>query len=483
MTHQTIPLRPAGAAVWELEPRGDARVPARFIATGDMLASICEDHASLQQLRNVATLPGLVGSVWAMPDMHMGYGFPIGGVAATDADTGVISPGGVGYDINCGVRLLAFDLQEGELRPRLPHVADLLYQHVPCGVGRGGDVKADPRELKQVMLRGAAWAIERGFGGSCDLERIEEGGCIRGADPEQVSARALERGRDQLGTLGSGNHFMELGVVDEVYDDAAASAFGLRPGQITLLLHSGSRGLGHQVCTDSLRTMQPAMLRHGIAVPDVQLCCVPLDSPEGEAYLGAMNAAVNFAFANRQILAGRAVRALCEALDAPPQRLRPRTVYEVAHNIAKLETHLVDGERRRVCVHRKGATRAFPAGHPDVPAAYRSVGQPVLIPGDMERYSFVLVGRPAAMELTFGSTCHGAGRRLSRTAARKRERHRAIARELADRGIHVRAADLRTQQEETAAAYKDVAEVVEAVAQAGISDKVVRLRPLAVVKG
>lgn len=483
MAHETIHIRPAGEAIWELEPRRDGRVPARFIATPDMLAAIREDNESLQQLRNVATLPGVVGRVWAMPDMHMGYGFPIGGVAATDARTGSISPGGVGYDINCGVRLLAFDLREDELRPRLSHVADVLYQQVPCGVGRGGDVKVDPRELKRVMLRGAAWAVEHDFGGASDLEHIEERGCIQGADPEQVSARALERGKDQLGTLGSGNHFMELGVVDEVYDLAAARAFGLAQGQVTLLLHSGSRGLGHQVCTDSLRSMQPVMQRYGITVPDVQLCCVPLDSPEGAAYLGAMNAAVNFAFANRQILAGRAVRALCEALEATPGELRPRTVYEVAHNIAKLETHRVEGELRRVCVHRKGATRAFPAGHPDVPAAYRAVGQPVLIPGDMERYSFVLVGRPAAMELTFGSTCHGAGRRMSRTAARRQERHRSIAREMADRGIHVRAADLRTQQEETAAAYKDVAEVVEAVARAGISDKVARLRPLAVVKG
>ena len=483
MTHEPLQIRPVGTALWEVEARADARVPARFIATPDMLPSIRQDLESLHQLRNVATLPGTVGAAWAMPDMHMGYGFPIGGVAATDARTGVISPGGVGYDINCGVRLLAFDLHERELRPHLPHVADVLYAEVPCGVGRGGDVRVDPRELKRVLQGGAGWAVERGFGGAGDLDHIEEGGCIRGADPDQVSPRALERGKDQLGTLGSGNHFMELGVVDEIYDDQAARAFGLALGQVTLLLHSGSRGLGHQVCTDFLRTMQPAMQRYDIVVPDIQLCCVPLESPEGRSYLGGMNAAVNFAFANRQILAGRAVRALCRALDASDRRLRTRTVYEVAHNIAKLETHQVEGGQRRVCVHRKGATRAYPAGHPDVPAAYRAVGQPVLIPGDMERYSFVLVGKPGAMELTFGSTCHGAGRRMSRTAARKQERHRPIAREMEDRGIFVRAADLRTQQEETAAAYKDVAEVVEAVALAGISGKVARLRPMAVVKG
>jgi tRNA-splicing ligase RtcB len=483
MATQFLKIRPAGEAIWELESRADGRVPARFIATHGMLDAIREDRESLEQLRNVATLPGALGSVWAMPDVHMGYGFPIGGVAATDAERGVISPGGVGYDINCGVRLLAFALQESDIRARLPHIADLLYAHVPCGVGRGGDVRAAPHELQAVLARGAAWAVERGFGDRADIEHVEEQGCMGGADPAQVSARALERGKDQLGTLGSGNHFMEVGVVDELYDQEAARAFGLRVGQVTLLLHSGSRGLGHQVCTDFLKTMEPAMVRHRIQVPDRQLCCVPLESPEGRAYLGAMNAAVNFAFANRQILAGRAVKALCAALEITPRELGARTVYEIAHNIAKLETHVIAGKPRRVCVHRKGATRAFPAGHADVPADYRDVGQPVLIPGDMERYSYVLVGTAEAMRLTFGSTCHGAGRRLSRTAARKQERHRAIARELEDRGIHVRSANLRTQQEETAAAYKDVADVVDAVVAAGISRKVARLRPLVVVKG
>jgi tRNA-splicing ligase RtcB len=479
----SIKVREVGNGVYEVETRPDARVPARFIASRELLASIRSDETSLRQLQNVATLPGILGTAWAMPDMHMGYGFPIGGVAATDAETGVVSPGGVGYDINCGVRLLAFDLTEADVRPRLAAVADTLFRHVPCGVGRGGTVKAGPPEMKRVLTRGGRWAVDRGFGGSEDLRHVEEESCMAGADPEAVSERAFARGKDQLGTLGSGNHFLELGVVDAVFDAPAAEAMGLRPGGLTLILHTGSRGLGHQVCTDSLKTMKGAMHRHGITVPDPQLCCVPIRSPEGAAYLGAMNAAVNFAFANRQILASLAVDGLAEGLGVRPESLKARTVYEVAHNIAKMETHTVDGARRRVCVHRKGATRAFPPGHPDVPDAYRAVGQPVLIPGDMERYSFVLAGRPRAMELTFGSSCHGAGRRLSRTKARARSRGRAIAREMESRGILVRAASLRTQQEETADAYKDVAEVVDAVAEAGLSIVVARLRPLAVVKG
>lgn len=479
----SIKIRAAGASVWEVEARPDARVPARFIASPELLPSIREDTQSLTQLQNVATLPGILGAAWAMPDMHMGYGFPIGGVAATDPETGVVSPGGVGYDINCGVRLVAFDLGEDDLRRRLTAVADTLFQHVPCGVGRGGQVKAGPREMRRVLARGARWAVERGFGSERDLLHVEEQGTMAGADPDAVSERAMARGKDQLGTLGSGNHFLELGVVDRIYDPAAASALGLEEGRVTLILHSGSRGLGHQVCTDFLKNMKGAMSRHGIRVPDPQLCCVPIRSAEGAAYLGAMNAAVNFAFANRQILAGLAVDALATALGATSEGIGARTVYEVAHNIAKMETHRVDGVERKVCVHRKGATRAFPPGHPDVPEDYREVGQPVLIPGDMERYSFVLVGRPGAMETTFGSSCHGAGRRLSRTKARARARGRAIAREMAERGILVRAASRRTQEEETAEAYKDVALVVEAVAAAGLSALAARLRPMAVVKG
>jgi tRNA-splicing ligase RtcB len=479
----SIQLRSVGRNIWEVEARPDARVPARLVASEELLPSIREDAQSLRQLQNVATLPGILGAAWAMPDMHMGYGFPIGGVAATDLDDGVVSPGGVGYDINCGVRLLAFGLTESDVRPHLQEVVDRLFETIPCGVGRGGDVKAGPAEMKRVLMNGARWGVERGFGGDSDLRHVEEGGRIEGADPDEVSAQAMARGKDQLGTLGSGNHFLELGVVDEVFARQPAQALGLEPGRVTLILHTGSRGLGHQVCTDFLKRMKPAMYRHGIQIPDPQLCCVPLNSPEGKAYLGAMNAAVNFAFANRQILAAKAVEGLARGLGARTEALGARTIYEVAHNIAKIETHVIDGERRRVCVHRKGATRAFPPGHPELPEDYRSLGQPVLIPGDMERYSFVLVGREGSMTHTFGSSCHGAGRRLSRTAARKAAGGRAIAREMASRGILVRSASRRTEAEEIADAYKDVAEVVEAVEAAGLSTVVARLRPIAVVKG
>jgi tRNA-splicing ligase RtcB len=344
-------------------------------------------------------------------------------------------------------------------------------------------VKVGPRDLRDVLRQGGEWAVERGFGTARDLEHVEEGSRMAGADPARVSARALERGKDQLGTLGSGNHFLELGVVDEVFEAEAARAYGLHVGGVTLILHSGSRGLGHQVCTDSLKTMRGAMARYGVHVPDPQLCSVPVQSEEGEAYLAAMNAAVNFAFANRQILGVEGIRGLAEGLGTKPERLGARTVYEVAHNIAKMEKHTVEGRERTVCVHRKGATRAFPAGHPHVPADYRRVGQPVLIPGDMERYSYVLAGRPGAMEHTFGSTCHGAGRRLSRTRARAQARGRAIAKEMKARGILVRSASRRTEEEETAEAYKDVSSVVEAVAEAGLSAVVARLRPMAVIKG
>jgi len=469
--------------IYEVEGRADGRVPARFVASPALLDAIREDEASLEQLRNVATLPGVVGAAWAMPDMHMGYGFPIGGVAATDPEEGVISPGGVGYDINCGVRLLAFDVAPRDVRARLSAVADALYEDVPCGMGRGGVLRVGQDELDRVLREGARFAVERGFGEARDLRHVEEGGCMAGAEPGRVQERARARGAGQIGSLGSGNHFLELGVVDEVFDEDAARAFGLAPGTVTILLHTGSRGLGHQVCSDALGRMRSAMRRHGIEVPDPQLCCVPLSSDEGRAYLGAMNAAVNFAFANRQVLAATATRALARGLGVDPAALRARTVYEVAHNIAKWEEHEVDGERRRLCVHRKGATRAFGPGHPELPEDYRDVGQPVLIPGDMERASFVLAGRAGAMARTFGSSCHGAGRRLSRRQSRKRSQGRAIARELEDRGILVRSASLRTQQEEVAAAYKDAAEVVDAVARAGISTTVARLRPLAVVKG
>ena len=473
-------LQKVEEAIWDIPKTGAMRTSARIVSTKGMLRTLDD---SLKQIRNVAELPGIVGHALAMPDIHYGYGFPIGGVAAFDMDEGVVSPGGVGYDINCGVRLMASDLTYDEVKAKLEGIANALFNGIPSGVGRGGDVKLNKQEEKRVLENGAAWAVERGYGTEGDLANIEEQGTMPGADPEAVSDRALNRGRDQIGTLGAGNHFVEFGIVQEVYDEELARALGLRKDQVTLIIHSGSRGLGHQVCDDQIKVMRRVMRKYGIEVPDEQLCCAPISSPEGQSYLGAMCSAVNYAFANRQMLAHRARRAVHKALDIPKDRLLFRTVYEVAHNIAKIEEHEYEGERRPLCVHRKGATRAFAAGRPELPEHYREVGQPVLIPGDMGRYSYVLVGLQGAMDKTFGSTCHGAGRRMSRREANRRAGGRRIDRELRDKGIIVRAASKRGLTEEMSDAYKDVSDVVEAVVEAGLSAKVARLRPLAVVKG
>ena len=455
------------------------------IVYGDaaLAGDLCNDP-SLEQVRNVAHLPGIVGASLAMPDVHWGYGFPIGGVAATSADGGVISPGGVGYDINCGVRLLRSGLSRTDVADHLPRIADRMYHNVPTGVGaRRRDLHLSFRDLRAVLERGAAWAVARGYGTEAELERVEERGCLPGADPDLLSARALERGRPQLGTLGSGNHFAELQYVSEIYDEPVAAAFGLRLDQITIMLHSGSRGLGHQVCHDHLRVMVEASRVYGITLPDRQLCCAPLESPEGRRYLAAMSAAANFAFANRQVMAHWVRESVAEALGIAPEATRLDTLYDVCHNIAKLETFQIDGRPQRLCVHRKGATRAYPPGHPDTPAPYRHVGQPVLVPGDMGRYSYVLVGTARAMRETFGSTCHGAGRRMSRRQAKRVGDARGLIGELRARGIHVRAAGLATVAEERPEAYKDVADVVRIVHDAGVSTRVAQLRPLAVIKG
>ncbi|HXG15411.1 MAG TPA: RtcB family protein, partial [Calidithermus sp.] len=404
----------------------------------------------------------------AMPDIHQGYGLPVGGVVATDVESGVVSPGAIGFDINCGVRLLATDLDAATVTPRLRELVDVLYSAIPTGVGSRGRISLTDRDLADVLARGAAWAVERGYGVPEDLRHLESEGRIPGADPEQVSAQARERGRQQLGSLGSGNHFLEVQVVDEVYDPEAAERLGLRPNQVTVMIHTGSRGLGHQVCTDYLKVTEAALRRYGIAVPDRQLACAPVGSDEARRYLGAMRAAANFAFANRQLLAHWTREVFQRVLGTPPAAVR--VVYDVAHNIAKEEEHAVNGERRRVLVHRKGATRAFP-------------DQPVLVPGDMGRYSFVLLGTEAAMRETFGSTCHGAGRVLSRTAAVKAARGRRIADELAARGVIARATGRDALAEEMPEAYKDVKDVVEVVHRFGISRKVARLRPIGVVKG
>ncbi|MDX1607273.1 MAG: RtcB family protein, partial [Candidatus Competibacterales bacterium] len=471
------------ACRWRIPRQGAMRTDGLVFASPEMMQTLRQEQA-LDQVANVATLPGIVGSSMAMPDIHWGYGFPIGGVAAFDADSGVVSPGGVGYDINCGVRLLRSDLAETDLQPVIETLADSLFRNVPSGVGsQRRDLKLSTAQTRQVLAKGAGWAVAQGYGDAADLDHIEEQGCIKGADPELVSDRALERGRSQLGTLGSGNHFLEIQTVEAVYDERAAEVLGLFPGQITVSIHTGSRGLGYQVCDDSLKVMLKAARKYGIELPDRQLCCAPLSSPEGRDYLAAMAAAANFAFANRQLITAWVRESFETVLGRGPADLRLSTIYDVCHNIAKWEHHEVEGRKRRLCIHRKGATRAFPPGHPETPAAYRAIGQPVLIPGDMGRYSYVLLGTPAALQETFGSTCHGAGRVLSRQAAKKAARGRDLIGELASRGVHIRAAGRATIAEEIPDAYKDVAEVVEVVAQAGIGRVVARLRPLAVVKG
>ncbi len=448
------------------------------------LESHALDEAALTQVANVACLPGILGRSLAMPDIHWGYGFPIGGVAAFDAEEGVISPGGVGYDINCGVRLLRSDLTAEDVRPRVSDLVAALFARVPTGVGsHQREVRLSREDMAQVARLGAAWAVEQGYGDAEDLLVLEEQGCIRGADFRACSDRAYERGRDQLGTLGSGNHFCEVQVVDEVFDEEVARAFGLFLGSVTVLIHTGSRGFGHQVCTDYIPVMDRAARAAGVSLPDRQLACAPIRSEEGRRYFAAMAAAANFAFANRQMITAE-VREAFEAVFGRRQRgLGLKVVYDVAHNIAKFERHKVGKQEKLVCVHRKGATRALPAGHPDVPEPYRAVGQPVLVPGDMGRASFVLVGAPSALEETFGSTCHGAGRLLSRSQAIKAGKGHDIRKELERRGVLVRAAGSETLAEEMPEAYKDVSEVVEVVHAAGIARKVCRMRPIAVIKG
>ncbi len=473
-----------GPYLWRIPPdaKPGMRVPGLILADESLMAQIRRD-ASLEQVANAATLPGIVKASLAMPDIHQGYGLPVGGVVATDAKDGVISPGGVGYDINCGVRLLRTNLTVSDVQPRLASLVDGLYGTIPAGVGSRGKVKLTATEERRVVVKGAGWAVEQGYGILEDLQRIESDGSLPEADPDAVSQHAYERGRGQLGSLGSGNHFLEVQVVAEIYDESAARVLGLFRGQVTVMIHTGSRGFGHQVCTDYLRRLEGAIKKYGIQLPDRQLACAPLDSPEARDYLGAMRAAANFAFANRQCLAHWTQDAFMRLLGISPNELGMALVYDVAHNIAKTEEHEVDGVRRSVVVHRKGATRAFPPGHPELPAAYREIGQPVLIPGDMGRYSFVLVGTAASMRETFGSTCHGAGRVMSRTAAVKAARGRQIARELEAKGILVRATGRDALEEEMSEAYKDVKDVVEVVEKFGISRKVAKLRPIGVIKG
>ncbi|MBS3754770.1 MAG: RtcB family protein [Desulfobacterales bacterium] len=468
--------------LWEIPQSRPMNVPAR-IYSSDALIEAVKKEETFKQLVNVAQLPGIVKYAMAMPDIHWGYGFPIGGVAAFETENGVISPGGVGYDINCGVRLAATGLNEKEIRPKLADLATAIYRDIPSGVGSTGPLKLTEKQLKKVLSQGSPRIIDQGYGDAADADHTEEGGCMANADPGAVSNRAVERGRRQLGTLGSGNHFMEIGVVDTIYDPAVADAFGLRPGHVTLLIHTGSRGLGHQVCDDFLAAMTKKVHQTGIRIPDRQLACMPINSAGGRAYYNAMACAANFAWANRQVLMHLARDVFMETLDISPRELAMHLVYDVCHNIAKIETHVIDGRQREVCVHRKGATRAFAPGHPALNRACRDVGQPILIPGDMGTASYVLVGTQEAMDQTFGSTCHGAGRVMSRKAAKKAAKGRSLAQELEQQGVLVRASGKGTMAEEMPEAYKNVTEVVEAVHGSGISRKVAKLRPVAVVKG
>jgi tRNA-splicing ligase RtcB len=470
---------------WELpvDFKEGMLVPARIYASEELLDIAGEEHA-IDQAANVAMLPGIVWRSLAMPDIHWGYGFPIGGVAAMRLDDGVVSPGGVGFDINCGTRVIRTDLTEADVRPVLKQLIDQLFRDIPAGLGGRGLLALSQAELNEVMLRGSAWMIDRGFGHPEDTELTESAGCLEHADPDAVSQRAQQRGRDQLGTLGSGNHFLEVQVVDAVFDRETATSFGIRdPGQVIVFIHCGSRGFGHQICQDYLDVMEEASARYKIALPDKQLACAPIKSPEGERYLAAMAAAGNFAWANRQYITYWVRRSFEKVLRRSPDDMGMRLVYDVAHNIAKIETHEFEGETVDLCVHRKGATRAFPAGHPELPERYRDVGQPVLVPGDMGRYSYLAVGEPRSMRETWGSACHGAGRIRSRHEAKRLLLGVDIAKRLADRGIVVRCQNKSALAEEASEAYKDVTNVMDVLQGAGISRNVARMRPIGVIKG
>jgi tRNA-splicing ligase RtcB len=469
---------------WEIPKsyRPDMRVPVRLFATRQILEDVVKDK-SLEQAVNAATLPGLVGNVIVMPDMHQGYGFPIGGVAATRLPDGVISPGGIGYDINCGVRLLGSQIRLENARPWLDDLATALNQYCPSGVGEKGAVRATEAELIAVCRQGSRWALKQGFASEADLRRTEESGCVEGANPDKVSVRARQRGRPQLGSLGAGNHFIEIDLVEQVLDPAAASVMGLEQGTLAVQIHCGSRGFGHQICTDYVDEFQAAVQLYGIHLVDRELVCAPLNSPEGQDYLAAMRCAANYAFANRQILAHSARKAFEQVLAGKVKDWHLHQVYDICHNMGKIETHIIDGETMKVCVHRKGATRAFGPGAPELPDEYKAIGQPVLVPGSMGTASWVLVGTAASMEHSFGSSCHGSGRLMSRHEAKRNVRGEQLRRDLEAQGIHIRAGSMSGLAEEAPQAYKDVNQVVEAVVGAGIARKVARLRPLAVIKG
>ena len=468
---------------WELPKsyKSGMRVPAYFYINRKLMGILERD--AVEQAANVATMPGIQRASLVMPDVHVGYGFPIGGVAAFDAEEGVVSPGGVGFDINCGVRLLTTSLRVEEVKPKIKALIDELFVAVPSGVGSEGKLRVTDRELDEIFVEGVRWAIENGYGYDDDADRCEENGALEGARPEVVSKRARDRGRGQLGTLGSGNHFLEVQYVDKVYDEDVAKAFGLEEGMVTVMIHTGSRGLGHQVCTDFLSVLDKAVRKYRIRLPDRQLACAPINSKEGQDYFAGMASSANFAWTNRQIITHWVRETFQKVFGMSEEDLAMNLVYDVAHNIAKFETHMVDGERIRVVVHRKGATRAFGPGSREIPQRYRDVGQPVIIPGSMGTPSYVLVGTEKAMQETFGSTCHGSGRVMSRAAAKRRLRGDRIKAELMRDGIYVRATHGALLAEEAPQAYKRSDDVVDVVDKAGISKIVARLRPLGVAKG
>jgi len=485
MSSWTGPLEKVDDYRWRIPKsyKAGMRVDGLIFASQEMLNEIQEGQA-LEQVANVAFLPGIVGSSLAMPDIHWGYGFPIGGVAAMRVSDGVVSPGGVGFDINCGVRLLRTNLMEDEVRPKIRELVNALFRNVPSGLGSEGKIRLRRGEIDEVLIKGTRWAVEKGYGRPEDLETTEERGEMAGTDPTRVSGKAKERGTPQLGTLGSGNHFLEVAVIDQIHDEAIAKAMGINQlGQVMLLIHCGSRGLGHQIADDYITVMVNSMKKYKIELPDRQLACAPLNSEEGKSYLAAMRCAANYAWANRQCIAHWVREAFCEVLEKCEADAGLELIYDVAHNIAKIEEHEVNGKKVRLCVHRKGATRAFPAGHPDIPPKYARIGQPVLIPGDMGRFSYVLVGTERAMKESFGSTCHGAGRVKSRAAAKRMLRGEEVLKHLESRGITVRADSLKGLAEEASEAYKDVTTVVNVAHNAGISKIVARSRPIGVIKG
>jgi tRNA-splicing ligase RtcB len=470
---------------WEIPPgyKTGMLVPGLIYASEAMLDHIWEERA-FEQVANVAFLPGIVGRSLAMPDIHWGYGFPIGGVAATSVENGVVSPGGVGFDINCGVRLLRTSLTEPEVRPKLENLLTELYSNIPSGLGSTGKIRVSEKELDEVMVKGSRWAVEKGYGDSEDLVVTEESGCLRMANPDKVSSKARKRGIPQLGSLGAGNHFQEVQVVDEIYDRTAATAMGIRAvGQVLFMIHTGSRGFGHEICSDYVRLLDEATKKYGISLPDRQLACTPVKSPEGQDYLAAMACAANYAWTNRQFIAHWARESFVKVFGKSRREMGLEQVYDVAHNIAKIEQYVISGKKQTLCVHRKGATRAFPAGHPDVPSVYQKTGQPVLIPGDMGRCSYIALGTETALKESFGSTCHGAGRTQSRAAAKRSLRGVDVARALEARGILVKAGSMGGLAEEASEAYKDVTEVVNVTHSAGISRKVARAVPIGVIKG